>query len=243
MLIRATILTLCLCGAAFGQINAGDPVKLKAGGGVVIPGDASVDSVTLGSTDPTTNEGRVTWDPSNEVLMIGAAGGRINTAKGSTTGVALTASALDANPAAHLTQYCADRNADGSCATLQDLDDLQGILRTRQSGFMLGADGGAALADADDQETIWSNVFGSGVTVTKIWCQSDAGTPIVQLQRDDGTPADMCTANLTCTTTGATCTVAAAEDNLAADEEIDFLMVTAGGTAARVSIFVVWTVD
>lgn len=43
-----------------------------------------------------------------------------------------TATALAANPASTTGNYCADRNADGSCATQEDLDDLGGTVNSAQ---------------------------------------------------------------------------------------------------------------
>lgn len=112
-----------------------------------------------------------------------------------------------------------------------------------QFGFMLGADNGDVLVDGDDQPTIFANRLGFGVTITEVWCESDAGTPIINLQRDDGTPADVLSSNLTCTTSGATGTIDTDEDNVANTNKIDFVMVTAGGVAKRVSVFVKYSID
>ncbi len=100
----------------------------------------------------------------------------------------------------------------------------------------------AGLADTDDIQSFdRTNV---AVTVTEIWCQTDdaTGTPSVNFQRDDGSPANMCTADLDVTVAGATCTVAAAEDNVAADEEIDFIM-TDAQSMNRLSCFLEYTID
>ncbi len=99
------------------------------------------------------------------------------------------------------------------------------------------------LLDADDIPSI-SNCTrpGRAITITEIWAETDAGTPSINLQRDDGTPANICTANLTPTTGGATCTIAAAEDNFAATDRLDFVMVLAS-TATRINVAVEYTVD
>jgi hypothetical protein len=89
---------------------------------------------------------------------------------------------------------------------------------------------------------VWRNNIGA-MTVTEIWCQSDAGTPSINLQRDDGSPANMLTSNLTCTTTGATGTIDTNEDNLAVGDKIGFVMVTAGGTAKEVNVEIKTTLD
>ena len=96
------------------------------------------------------------------------------------------------------------------------------------------------LLDADDIPSVFRP--GRAITITEVWCETDAGTPSVNLQRDDGTPADVLSSNLTCTTGGATGTIAGAEDNVAATERIDFVMVSAS-TAKRISLMIKYTVD
>jgi hypothetical protein len=135
---------------------------------------------------------------------------------------------------------------------LADSDAITGTLpdaniaakhKTREFGFIIGADNGSALGDGDDQATVFRNSLGNGITITEVWCESDAGTPSINLQRDDGSPANILSSNLSCTTSGATGTIDGNEDNLAAGERVDFVMATAGGTAKRVSVFVKYTVD
>jgi hypothetical protein len=80
--------------------------------------------------------------------------------------------------------------------------------------------------------------------ITEVWCESDAGTPSVNLQKDDGSPANILSSNLSCSTSGATSTsFTSGEDALAAGDKIDFVMVTAGGTAKRVTIGIKATLD
>jgi len=123
-------------------------------------------------------------------------------------------------------------------------DKVSAVLRTRQLVFLLGADNGAALADTDDQPTIFYNSLGQGVTITSVWCESDGGTPAIQLQKDDGSPTNMLSSNLTCSTSGAsTSSFVSGENAIASTNRIDFMMVTAGGTAKRVTVVITYTVD
>jgi hypothetical protein len=98
----------------------------------------------------------------------------------------------------------------------------------------------SGLADTDDIPSVWRAP--AAVTITEIWCETDAGSPTINPQRDDGSAANMCTSNLTCTTGGATCTLAAAEDNLADGDRIDHVTVSAS-TADRINVCVEYTVD
>lgn len=121
---------------------------------------------------------------------------------------------------------------------------VDAILRTRLLTFVLGADNGSALADTDDQPTIWANRLGQGVHITEIWCESDAGTPSINIQKDDGSAASILASNLTCTTSGASSTTfTSGEDAVASTDKLDFLMVTAGGTAKRLTVTVKYTLD
>jgi hypothetical protein len=116
------------------------------------------------------------------------------------------------------------------------------LTNVRSISFVIGSDTGAALADTDDQLTIWRNNV-AAMTITEVWCESDAGSPIINLQRDDGSPANILSSNLTCTTGGATGSIDTNEDNLAVGDKIDFVMVTAGGTAKRVTVNIKATLD
>jgi len=126
------------------------------------------------------------------------------------------------------------------------VSDVTAVLRTRQAGFMIGADNASsALADSDDQTSIWVNRLGQGVTVTEVWCDCDAGSPQIQLQKDDGTPTNMLSSNLTCSTgSGASTTsFVSGENAIANGDRIDFVMVTAGGSAKRVTVSFKYTLD
>jgi hypothetical protein len=107
----------------------------------------------------------------------------------------------------------------------------------RSVTFIAGGDSSStALADSDDQPTFFRNNLGRTYRITEVWCESDAGTPTINLQRDDGTPADVLTANLSCSTAGATGTIAAAEQDLADGNRLDFMIAAAGGAAKRVTV-------
>ncbi len=102
-------------------------------------------------------------------------------------GAATTAAALSANPASTTGNYCADRAADGSCATQEDLDDLGGTVAT---GQIEAAAVTTALVEAElktqvQSFTIDPTVAATGeaqfrwataVTITDIRCDTDAGT-------------------------------------------------------------------
>jgi hypothetical protein len=123
--------------------------------------------------------------------------------------------------------------------------DVTAVLKTRQIGFVLGADNGSALADTDDQADIYVNRLGQGVTIQEVWCACDAGSPTIQLQKDDGTPTNMLSANLTCSAgAGAsTSSFVSGENALANGDRLDYLTIAAGGTAKRITVYVKFTLD
>lgn len=115
-------------------------------------------------------------------------------------------------------------------------------LKTKSITFRIGSDSGAVLVDTQDEATVWRNNI-AAMTITEVICESDAGTPSINLQRDDGSAANILSSNLSCSTSGATGSIAAAEDNLAVGDKIDFVMVAAGGVAKRVTISIKATLD
>jgi hypothetical protein len=108
--------------------------------------------------------------------------------------------------------------------------------------FLIGSDAGAALADTDDQPTVWRNNV-AAMTLTEVWCESNAGTVIINLQRDDGSAANVLSSNVSCDTGGELGTISASEDNFAVGDKLDFVMVTAGGTAKRVTVNLKFVLD
>ncbi len=107
---------------------------------------------------------------------------------------------------------------------------------TRGIVYVAGCDTCSVLNDTDDQKTIYINVIGP-MTIQEVRCFSDAGTPIINIQRDDGSPDDVLGSDLTCTTTGATTTSFRSGENvLNLNDKLDFVMTAAGGTTRRVTI-------
>jgi hypothetical protein len=116
-------------------------------------------------------------------------------------------------------------------------------LSVRGINYLAGCDSCDVLDDTDDQRAIYANVVGP-MTINSVTCFSDAGTPTINLQRDDGTPANILSSDLTCSTTGATSTsFSGAENSLGLNHKLDFAMVTAGGVAKRVTVVIKATLN
>ena len=107
--------------------------------------------------------------------------------------------------------------------------------------YMAGCDTCSVLTNADSQKTIYVNVIGP-MTIESVTCFADAGSPTINIQRDDGSPVNMLSSSLTCSGTPTTSFVAG-ENKLNPDHKLDFVMVTAGGTAKRATVVIKATVD
>lgn len=112
---------------------------------------------------------------------------------------------------------------------------------TRQINFLISRD--TALLDTDDFANFFANEMDATITITQIKAWTDTGTSTINIQRDDGTPANICTANLVASTAGVTCTLVAAEDELLDTESLDFVMVTAATTGTPTKITLVITIS
>lgn len=82
------------------------------------------------------------------------------------------------------------------------------------------------------------------VTITEVICEINAGSASINLQRDDGTPANILSSNLACTTGGATTTTfVAGETAIASGHNIDHVMVSVGASLRRVNVTIKYTID
>jgi len=136
--------------------------------------------------------------------------------------------------------------------------DVVGVPVTGMYNFTI-FDTTNALTDNMDVPSIVMN----GVrpfTINEVCCEVDsvAGAPTVQLQRDKNNAAgsaasNILGSNLTCSTNvrpvlwptsnGCATWVVAGENAIGLDQKIDFVMVTAGGTAKQVHISIYYTTD
>jgi hypothetical protein len=102
-------------------------------------------------------------------------------------------------------------------------------------------DGG--LADTDDRAKIYPNLGGTK-TITQVKCWTDTGTSTINLQRDDGSAANILASNLVCSTAGASTTSFSGSENIVAvDQNIDFVLVTAAtsGTPTKITVAILGT--
>jgi len=120
---------------------------------------------------------------------------------------------------------------------------LSSSSRARAITYLGGCDTCSILADTDDQRTIYVNILGPA-TIDSVTCFSDAGTPSIMLQRDDGTPSNILSSPLACSPSGATTSsFAGLENGLNLNDRLDFVMLSAGGTAKRVTVIIKTTLN
>ena len=108
--------------------------------------------------------------------------------------------------------------------------------------YLAGCDSCSLLTTSDSQNTIFLNLIGS-MTINSVTCFSDAGAPTVNIQRNEtGTLTNILSANLICSTTGATSSsFSTSVINL--NDSLNFIMATADGVARRVTVIIKATVN
>ena len=107
--------------------------------------------------------------------------------------------------------------------------------------YLAGCDSCSLLTTSDSQNTIFLNLIGS-MTINSVTCFSDAGAPTVNIQRNEtGTLTNILSADLICSTTGATSSSLTSVINL--NDSLNFIMATADGVARRVTVIIKATVN
>ena len=121
--------------------------------------------------------------------------------------------------------------------------------KTEQFGWMF-YDPATALPATLDPTSIWPN-RARAITITEVWCETDANTATINFQRDDGSPVNILSADLVCdvnpgqSSCASGCdvnTIVLTEDNVAIGEEIDHVTVSLG-TINRLTVAFKYTVD
>src|SRR5713101_1033013 len=108
--------------------------------------------------------------------------------------------------------------------------------------YLAGCDSCSPLTTADSQNTIYVDLIG-GMTINSVTCFSDAGAPTVNIQNNHtGTLTNVLSANLTCSTAGATSS-SFSTSALSLNDSLNFIMATADGVAKRVTVIIKATVN
>jgi hypothetical protein len=198
-------------------------------------------TIGLGERMRITPEGRVgigTFSPS-DLLTVG---GNVRITGGGNGLIFSDGSSLTtATTLGDITGVTAGTGLSGGATSGNASLSLSTAARTRGIVYIAGCDTCSALADTDDQKTIYQNVIGA-MTIEEVKCFTDftnGSTPSINLKRDDGTAENILSSDLVCSTTGANTTAFVMGENvLNLNDKLDFHVVSAGGTATRVTVVV-----
>ncbi len=111
------------------------------------------------------------------------------------------------------------------------------LATTHEECFPLFTPGGT-IADTYDIQSVWRAPV--AVTVTEVWCETDTGTVNLDLQIDDGTPADIMGTDLVCAST-AVSDSSGLTGSMAAGDRIDFAITSVASSPTRLTACIVYT--
>jgi hypothetical protein len=116
-------------------------------------------------------------------------------------------------------------------------------LRHRTFCFVIHKPSGTIDAATDDITVGW-RVLTYPITVTKLECGTDTGTVTANAQTDDGTPADIATADLVCSTSWVTnTTFTAGEDTVADGQSITLDIASVATSPTELTFCVEYSID
>ena len=82
------------------------------------------------------------------------------------------------------------------------------------------------------------------MTITEVTCEINGGSAAIQLQRDDGSPVNMLSSDLVCSTAGASTTSFVSGENvLSAGQNLDHVTVSVGAGLRRINVAVKYTIQ
>ncbi|HUR37606.1 MAG TPA: hypothetical protein VM009_07295 [Terriglobales bacterium] len=115
-------------------------------------------------------------------------------------------------------------------------------LAVRGINYIAGCDSCNLLQPSDSEKAIYMNVVGA-MTINQVTCISDMGAPTINIKRDDGSPGDILSPDLTCSTGSGTTTTIIADPALSLNDKLDFYVTGGTGVAHRVTVVIKATVN
>jgi hypothetical protein len=98
----------------------------------------------------------------------------------------------------------------------------------------------AEVQDTDDVHTVFRAP--AALTITEVFCETDVGTVTMDVQIDDGTPADVMGSDLVCDVTGETDNTGLT-GGMAAGDRLDWAITSVATAPKRVSVCIVYDFD
>jgi len=265
------LVALWASGSCSGFLKNDGTCAAAGSGTVTVVSSGSLTSTALvtggGTTTLQTPSATATLDSSGNISTPGSistgAGGSAAGALQMTQGTAPSAgtTAITLHAPASVTSYrmvlpgtsptgfmrAADSsNVSTITASALAVADMPTVMKTRSFTMVIPGTGASnVLQDTDDQPAVWYNSLGQGIHITGVSCITDSATATtIQLQKNDGSPTNMLSSNLSCSSTRASTTgFVSTEDAVASTNGLDFLIVSAGGAGKWVSVTVTYTLD
>jgi hypothetical protein len=97
---------------------------------------------------------------------------------------------------------------------------------------------GSTIADTYDVQSVWRAPV--ALTITEVWCETDTGTVNLDIQIDDGSPADIMGSDLVCAST-AVSDSSSLTGSMAAGDRLDFAITSVASSPTRLTACVVYT--
>src|SRR6266404_5305312 len=223
-----------------GNVGLGTTVptqKLEVAGNVKISGGGNAllfpDGTVMSSAGAGTNGGTITGVTAGTGLTGGGTAGGVVL---NNAGV-LSFNGRSGSVAANVGDYSFSQ-INGAATTTQ----LPAASLVRAITYLAGCDSCSILTTADSQNTIFVNLIGD-MTINSVTCFSDAGAPTVNIQKNHtGTLTNVLSANLTCSTAGATSS-SFSTSALSLNDSLNFVMATVDGVAKRLTVIIKATVN
>src|SRR5260370_1069330 len=212
-------------------IGTGAPTqKLEVAGNVKISGAGNAlvfpDNTVMTSAGAGTNGGTITGVTAGTGLTGGGTAGSVAL---SNTGV-LSFNGRSGLVSPSTSDYSFTQIS-GAATTTQ----LPAASLVRAITYLAGCDSCSLLTTADSQSTMFVNLIGN-MTINSVTCFSDVGAPTVNIQNNHtGTLTNVLSANLTCSTAGATSSSFSTSAS-GRNARLPFVMPTADGVTKRVTV-------
>jgi hypothetical protein len=211
------------------KLEVAGNVKISGGGNALIFPDGTV----MTSAGAGTNGGTITGVTAGTGLSGGGTAGSV--ALNNTGVLSFNGRPGVVSPAANDYSFS---QISGAATTTQ----LPAASLVRAITYLAGCDSCSLLTTADSQNTIFVNLIG-GMTINSVTCFSDAGAPTVNVQSNHaGMLTNVLSANLTCSTAGATSS-SFSTSALSLNDSLNFIMATVDGVAKRVTLIIKATVN